>query len=108
MGFAWIAEGGRHGLGRFHFDRDFDDDDEVRGGPGSLGDRPRTQQIGRQPTGPGRHVRPKNQRPILGGVGVAGLYLKARARRPLTAPDQSRPSAARRGAHAAGLPGSPR
>jgi hypothetical protein len=104
MGFAWIAEGARQGFGWSYFDPDFDDD-ELGGGLGSRGYRPRTNQVGRKPTGPGRHVRPKDPLLMLGGLGLSGSFLKARSRRRVPAvPDPTWRVGGGRGAHAARSP----
>jgi hypothetical protein len=109
MGFAWIAEGARQGFGWSYFDPDFDDDD-LGGGVGSRGYQSRAHQVGRKLTGPGRHVRPKDPRLMLGGLGLSGGFLRTRSRRQLpAAQDPIRRVGSGRGAHAARspIPGAP-
>ena len=74
MGFAWMAEGGRHSSGWLNFD---DDDGHVGGGGRDLAPDP-------WPVGPwtlrthGRHARPKSHHTVLRTLGVAGFYPRAR------------------------------
>ncbi len=93
MGFAWMAEGGRPGFGG----SDLDDYYDSRGGSSSQSYRAGHWQADQRAAGIGRHAQRKSYRPVLGSLGVAGLYPRARTRR-----DQRGRSVNVRGAHAAG------
>ncbi|HTA08749.1 MAG TPA: hypothetical protein VK836_09580 [Streptosporangiaceae bacterium] len=105
MGFAWMAEGSRHGVGRLDFDTELDDGWDRRFGDGLSERRSSPEPPARRSPGPGRHAQPRVHRTLLGGLGVAGISLRPRPRS-----DQARrPSIGRGtgGAHAAGrAPGS--
>ena len=117
MGFAWMAEVGRRGLGMFDFGADLDEGDRPRS-DGTAGQRPSHPQAGKRAARPGRHAQPRSIRPRLGGLGVAGIYPRARAlgdrawsdrAQADRAPgDEARRAAGSRGAHAASRNGAMR
>jgi hypothetical protein len=128
MGFAWMAEVGRRGFGMFDFrtDLDFGTDLDEEGRPrsdGTAGQRPSHPQASKQAARRGRHAQPRSSRPRLGGLGVAGIYPRARtpsdrarsdrtrrdrARADRAPGDQARRAPGSRGAHAASRNGAMR
>jgi hypothetical protein len=101
MGFAWMADDSRHGIGRVDFGAEVDEGWDGRLGVGRI-EQPGSPQVPAwRSSGPGRHAQPRVYRPLLGGLGVAGISIRPR---PLPRSDQQRRPTTGRGtggAHAA-------
>jgi hypothetical protein len=101
MGFAWMAGDSRQGVGRVDVDAELDEGWDSLLGDGRIELPGSPQPPAWRSPGPGRHAQPRVYRPLLGGLGVAGISLRPR----LLAPgDQERRPATGRGtggAHAA-------
>jgi hypothetical protein len=101
MGFAWMADDSGHVGGRVAFDAELDESWDRLLGDGRIEQPGSPQPPAWLPSGPGRHAQPRVYRPLLGGLGVAGISSRPR---PLPRKDQERRPATGRGsggAHAA-------
>jgi hypothetical protein len=110
MGFAWMADDSRHGVGRVDFDAELDEGWDGRLGDGRIGQPGSLQTPAWRSPGPGRHAQPKVSRPLLGGLGVAGISMRPRPlprsgqeRRPTTGRSTGGAHAASRARGSAGL-----